>query len=213
MRQFKNVLVIAPHTDDGEIGAGGYINKLYETGCNIYYACYSIAEESIPDGFEKNILEKEVLNATNILGIKPENVFIKKYPVRKLNYYRQDILEDLTQLKKTINPDLILTPTSKDIHQDHKTIYEETIRCFKNKTILGYEILWNILDFESRCFIVLSKQNVEVKIKAISEYKSQIAKKRYSNIDEIINVQAKIRGLQIDQEFAECYEVIRLVDE
>lgn len=29
---FKNILVLAPHTDDGELGAGGFISKAIEGG-------------------------------------------------------------------------------------------------------------------------------------------------------------------------------------
>ena len=65
----KNILVLAPHTDDGELGAGGTINKLIENGANVYYAAFSTAEESVPDGWPKDILKTEVKKATQKLGI------------------------------------------------------------------------------------------------------------------------------------------------
>ena len=37
---------------------------------------------------------------------------IYNYEVRKLNYSRQDILEDLVKLKTDINPDLVFLPSS-----------------------------------------------------------------------------------------------------
>ena len=37
LSKYKNVYVLAPHTDDGELGAGGTIAKLVEFGANIYY--------------------------------------------------------------------------------------------------------------------------------------------------------------------------------
>lgn len=54
-----------------------------------------IAETSVPEGFSKDILKTEVINATTKLGIKKDNVIIYNYEVRKLNYARQEILEDL----------------------------------------------------------------------------------------------------------------------
>ena len=54
---FKNVLVLAPHTDDGELGAGGTIAKLIEGGAKVTYAAFSTAAESVPDGLPKDILE------------------------------------------------------------------------------------------------------------------------------------------------------------
>ena len=50
MSSFKKVLVLAPHTDDGELGAGGFISKLIEDGADVYYMAFSTAEESVPEG-------------------------------------------------------------------------------------------------------------------------------------------------------------------
>ena len=55
----KNVYVLAPHTDDGELGAGGTIAKLLELGANIYYFAFSTAAESVPEGMPRNILKTE----------------------------------------------------------------------------------------------------------------------------------------------------------
>ena len=85
----KNVLILAPHTDDGELGCGGMIAKMIEKGASVYYAAFSTAAESVPEGFPKDILKTEVKNATAKLGIPPENLFIYDYQVRRLNYSRQ----------------------------------------------------------------------------------------------------------------------------
>ena len=128
LSKFKNVYVLAPHTDDGELGAGGTISKLIENGANVFYFAFSTAETSVPDGFPKNILKTEVINATQKLGIKKENVIIYNYEVRKLNYARQEILEDLIKHRKEIMPDLVLMPSLNDIHKDHSTIAQEGLR-------------------------------------------------------------------------------------
>ena len=133
--KFRTVLVLAPHTDDGELGAGGTIAKLIEGGADVYYAAFSTAEQSVPEGFPKDILKTEVKNATFRLGIKPENLIIYNYEVRKLNYVRQEILAGLIQLRKRINPDLVLLPSLNDIHQDHSTVAQEGLRAFKQRTI------------------------------------------------------------------------------
>ena len=149
INKFKNVYVLAPHTDDGELGAGGVISKLIESGANVYYFAFSTAEQSVPEGFPKDILKTEVIDATSKLGIKKENVFIYNYEVRKLNYVRQEILEDLIRHRKILKPDLVLMPSLNDIHQDHSTIAQEGLRAFKNTTILGYELIWNNLTFNT----------------------------------------------------------------
>ena len=104
----ETVLVLAPHTDDGELGCGATISKFIEEGKNIYYAAFSICEESVPEGYPENILETEVKKATHVLGIKQENLIVYKFKVRRFPEFRQEILEELVKLKKQINPDLVL---------------------------------------------------------------------------------------------------------
>jgi len=207
--KFKNVFVLAPHTDDGELGAGGTIAKLIEHGANVYYFAFSTAEESVPEGHPKDILKTEVINATKKLGIKRDNVIIYHYQVRKLNYARQDILEDLIEYKRKIVPDLVLMPSLHDIHQDHATIAQEGLRAFKNCTILGYELIWNNLTFNTTSFIKLSRKNVQCKCDALKEYKSQ--KGRAYMDQEFIFALAKTRGVQIGTEYAESFEVLRWI--
>jgi len=209
LNKFKNVYVLAPHTDDGELGAGGTIAKLIENGADVYYFAFSTAEQSVPNGFASDILKTEVKSATKKLGIKEENVIIYNYEVRKLNYARQEILEDLIVRREKLFPDLVLMPSLNDIHQDHSTIAEEGLRAFKGTTILGYELIWNNLTFDTTSFVKLDKKYIQAKVDALHEYKSQGSRDYMSK--EFIFALAKTRGVQIGAEFAESFEVIRWV--
>ncbi len=209
--QFKNVLVLSPHTDDAELGAGGFINKLIQSGANVIYAAFSTAEESLAEGLPKDTLVTEVKAATQRLGIKSENLFLYKYRVRQLNYHRQEILEDLIQLRNKCTYDLILMPSQNDIHQDHQTIASEGLRAFKKTTILGYELMWNNLSFNTTSFVVLNQQDIEKKVAALSCYESQ-SNRDYMSNDFIFSL-AKTRGVQIGTQYAEAFEVVRLVIE
>jgi LmbE family N-acetylglucosaminyl deacetylase len=206
--KINNILVLAPHTDDGELGLGGSINYFIEQGANIIYTAFSTAEESVPKGFPKDILKTEVIEATNKLGIKRENVIIFNYEVRKLNYVRQEILEELIRIRKENNFDLVFMPSLHDIHQDHTTIAAEGIRAFKNTTILGYELIWNNLTFNTQCFIKLDRRHIECKVNALKSYKSQGLRDYLS--EEFIFSLAKARGIQVGCEYAEAFEVVRL---
>lgn len=209
LTKFKTVYILAPHTDDGELGAGGTISKLIENGADVYYFAFSTAEVSVPDGFPKDILKTEVINATTKLGIPSQNVVIYNYEVRKLNYARQEILEDLIKHRRELKPDLVLMPSIKDIHQDHSTIAQEGLRAFKNTTILGYELIWNNLTFDTTSFVTLEKKHVQAKCDALKEYASQ-GVRDYMSEDFIFSL-ARTRGVQIGAEYAESFEVVRLV--
>jgi len=206
---FDNVLVLAPHTDDGELGAGGFIAKLIEKGAKVTYVAFSTAEESVPDHLPKNILKTEVKAATALLGIAADNLIIFNYQVRKLNYVRQEILEELIKIRKKSRFDLVLMPSLNDIHQDHATIAYEGLRAFKNTTILGYELIWNNLTFNTTSFVKLDNRHIQKKANALTAYKSQGSRDYMS--EEFIFSLAKARGVQIGAKYAESFEVIRWV--
>lgn len=209
MSKAKRILILAPHTDDGEFGCGGSIAKFLEEGAEVYYAAFSTAKESVPPGMPENILEIEVKDATKRLGIKPENLLIYGFTVRKLNYVRQDLLEEMVRLKRDLDPDLVFMPSPHDLHQDHNTVAMEGQRAFKQTTILAYEIPWNHINFETRSFIRLEKRHIEKKIYALDAYNSQKMRKYASK--EFIMSLATTRGVQIGCDFAECFEVIRYI--
>jgi len=204
----NRALILCPHTDD-EYGCAGTIVRLVKSGAEIRYIAFSKCEESVPEGFPIDILAKECKECTGELGLKPENVDIWKYPVRNFPAYRQEILQDLYNINKEYNPDLVILPTSSDTHQDHVTVYAEGFRAFKHASILGYELPQNLRSFENTAFVRLSKEDMALKIKGLSCYKSQLFR-RYSQPDFIRSL-AMVRGVQCNTEFAEAFELIRLI--
>lgn len=203
----QNFLILAPHTDDGEFGCGGTINKLLCNNNSVTYVAFSSAEESVPPGFDKDILKREVKKATNVLGISEDNLLLYNFPVRKFPEHRQSILELMIDLDKTLNPEIIFLPSTYDTHQDHNIVSQEGFRAFKKKSILGYEMPWNNLVFTTSCFSVLSDSDLSTKILSLKEYKSQFG--RLYSSEEVIRSIAISRGAQIGVKYAEAFEVIR----
>jgi len=206
---FNRVLILAPHTDDGELGCGGTIAKFIEEGKDVFCAAFSIAEDSVPKGFAKDALKKEFTNAMKTLGVPKENLFIYRYRVRHFLTYRQDILEDIVKLRANLNPDLVFVPSPNDIHQDHQVISAEGLRVFKKISVLGYELPWNNIIFETRSFVKLERRHIQKKISALKCYKTQIHRSYLS--EQFILGLAKTRGTQFESENAESFEVIRMV--
>lgn len=208
--EFKErILILAPHTDDGEFGCGGSIDKLVNEGNQVYYVAFSTAEESVPAPWPKDILKTEVKEATKRLNIPRNNLIIYNFKVRELSYHRQEILDELVRIKKEICPDLVFLPSSNDLHQDHTTVSREGIRAFKSTSMLGYEIPWNNIAFQAESFIILSEENITTKVNALDAYNSQ-KNKSYANEDFIRSL-AKTRGIQIGSIYAEAFEVIRWI--
>ena len=205
----NRVLVLAPHTDDGELGCGGTISRMVEEGREVYYAAFSTAAESVPPPFPPDILEKEVREGTKVLGIPAANLLVYKYRVRHLPDMRQEILEELVRMKREIDPATVFLPSAQDLHQDHQTIHLEGLRAFKTVTVLGYELPWNNLSFDYRHFCVLTRAHVQTKVAALRCYQSQ--QHRPYTQEDFIWSWARTRGGQIMVEYAEAFDVLRWV--
>lgn len=209
MINVKNILVLAPHTDDGEFGCGASIAKFKRDGAKVTYVAFSSCEESLPKDCNANQLKEELFLATKTLGIHHEDVILFDFKVRFFPRDRQEILEKLVQLNRRLKPDLIFMPSLNDTHQDHLTIAQEGFRAFKKTTILGYEVPWNNRAFPTTCFIEISDQDLDAKAQAISCYKSQKFR-NYANQDYLRSL-AITRGSQVGKKLSESFEVIRLM--
>jgi len=205
---FKTVLALSPHTDDMEFGCSATLHRLLQQGASIHTAVFSLCEESVPDGLAKDVLLTEMQAAAEALGIPSKNVHVFRYPVRRFTEHRQDILEDMVTLRKNISPDLVFTPTTKDVHQDHQVISRESVRAFRYQSMLGYELPWNNLTFDAQAVIEISEENLTKKFAAVACYKSQ-SFRHYFN-PELFRSQATLRGLQNKSALSEAFEVIRL---
>jgi LmbE family N-acetylglucosaminyl deacetylase len=204
----KRVLFIAPHVDDIEYCCSGTISKINKVA-EIHYLSFSFAEKSLPKGFSAEDFKEEMFLSVGILRIKRENVINKYYPVREFSKYRQEILDDLVEIRKDINPDIVFIPNSMDTHQDHRVISEEGFRAFKSRTIFGYESLLNNKNFNCDMFITLEEKDFALKVKSIESYKSQVVKRKDSI--EAVKSLMKLRGFQANAKYAEAFEVMRMI--
>lgn len=205
---FSRILILAPHTDDGELGCGGTIAKFVEEKAEVWYAAFSVVKVTQGE-FPEDALAIELGRAMKVLGVPEANVRTYEYQVRQFSYKRQEILEDLVKLRKDISPDIVLMPSLMDLHQDHKTMAEEGRRAFKKDTILGYEQPWNNITFNTEAFVPLEESHVQKKLDALACYETQ-QYRRYLN-PEFIRGLARTRGTQIEKDYAEAFEVVRWV--
>ena len=209
MRPASTILILAPHTDDGEFGCGASIARYRAMGSRVIYVAFSAAEQSVLPHLPKDILRTEVQHATRVLGIKYEDCIVLDFEVRRFPEFRQPILDKMIELNKTYKPEMVFLPSPNDTHQDHQVIAQEGFRAFKRTTMLGYEVPWNNLDFRTSCFIGVSEAELQTKINALDQYISQ-QHRSYAN-PEFIRSLAHTRGVQIGKHYAEAFEVLRWV--
>src|SRR5262249_47301063 len=108
---WQRVLVLAPHTDDGEFGCGGTMARLVEAGVEVRYVAFSIATKSLPAGFPPDALAREVREATAELGIPESCLTVHNFDVRTFPLVRQEILELLIGLWEDWEPHAVFQPS------------------------------------------------------------------------------------------------------
>ena len=206
----ERILVLSPHTDDAELGAGATINKLIKAGKKISWVVFSTAEESLPANMPKDTLKTEFMNVTKSLRIDKNDVQIYNFSVRKLHEVRQEILEILVAIRNKFNPDLVIGPSLNDFHQDHTVVANEMVRAYKNSSsIICYELPWNHIAFNTQMFVRLEEEDVKCKLNMLQYYKSQVEKGRSYFQEDFIYGLARTRGIQSNASFAEAFEVVR----
>jgi N-acetylglucosamine malate deacetylase 1 len=203
------VLVLAPHTDDAELGCGGTIARLLAGGAKVSVATFSVAEETLPPGSAPDRLCHEFMCAMQILGVDSDRVFVSRYPVRRFSDYRQELLGELLQLKQRVDPEMVFVTTGTDTHQDHQVLHNEAVRAFKDTTLWGYELPWNNLRFSAQAFVTLNQEHIDRKWAALQAYKSQVELQRPYFKKDVIYGLASVRGVQVRAQYAEVFEVVR----
>ncbi len=208
--KWESVLVLAPHTDDAELGCGGTLARLVDEGVTVHVAAFSRARESLPPGAPADLLRREFDDAMDVLGVAAAHRMVYDYPVRRFSYHRQELLEDLVKLRRELQPQAVFLPSGSDRHQDHEVVHAEGFRAFKGGTVWGYELPWNHVTFSSHAFVTLDAAHVERKWQALTRYRSQLELGRAYFSREAVEGLARVRGLQVAAPFAEAFEVLRI---
>lgn len=208
---FDHIIAIGAHVDDIECGAAGFLHKIISSKA---FKALHVVYFTPPDNVVGDPkFEDEYKKAMRSWGFRfDESRFYMHYmkvPVRRFNEHRQSILQFLYELDRDIVPDLVLVPSTKEVHQDHLCVTHEAIRTFRDCSLLGYEMPMVSLPVENTLYVELSKNDVQAKLDACAAYKSQ--SHRASINRDAIAALAKLRGNQAGMEFAEAFEVLRWV--
>lgn len=222
----KKILVLAPHADDEILGCGGFISKYSKLDYNFYVLILTNAHKGAPEVYSSREIKRirnEASKANKLIGTS--KLFFENLPGLNLgNYPIYKISNLIDKYVNNINPEVILIPSSNDIHDDHKIIFKAakvSLRFNKKnniKKILSYEVLseteWNQDEksFNPNYFISLSTSDIKNKVKAFLQYKSQVKKIPHPRSKEgIINL-SKVRGSNIFVNYAEAFKVEKIID-
>ena len=205
---FEHALFVGAHLDDFEFGCGASIARWAELGRNIRFLTLTQKNRNAAGEVQLVRDVKEPMQAARALGVPEECVWIEDLDGQVLQYQAQSVREVLLRVRREFNPEIVFVPAADDIHQDHRVVYEEAMRIFRERTVVGFEIVRSSLAFRPNLFVEVNADNLRKKTEAILCYKSQLEQSAgyYFNSD-IIEGQARFRGGQCGKELAEAFEV------
>ena len=199
-----HILAIGAHPDDIEIAAGAALAKFRDSGYRITGLVMTYGEQ----GGNAEIRPNEAKEGAQFLGL--EQVEVHHFTDTQLE---NDAAELTRVIEKAIlreKPDIIFTHSEHDLHQDHKCVYDATLRATRNYpvSILCYESPSITQDFRPTYFVDVCDY-VDVKVEAIRQHWDQKSKP-YMDAD-LVRSKLVFRGGQAKVKYAEGFEIARMI--
>lgn len=217
------VLVIAAHPDDEILGVGGTIQKYVKKNYEVYTYIVTDGSSTQYKGDSKILEEKkkEAIEANELLGVK-EVIFGTLPDMRLDTISHVEINREISKVIEEIKPEIVYTHHYGDINKDHVEVYNSTLvacRPFNSsiKEIYLYEVLSSSEWGENRkkiipdIFEVLSKEEIDLKMEAMKKYKTELREYPHPRSIKGIENLAKYRGQMISQNYAEIFEIVRII--
>ena len=184
----ERALVLAPHPDDETFGMGGSLRLLTEAGKRVKVLVLTAGEKADAKTRDRerysSLREKEAVKAFSMLGVT-EYEFLR-FPDRELLSHRDALQEAITAIVSAFVPDVIYSPSSIELHPDHRIAAGLAYELSRGKAALRcifYEVTSplrpNILVDISRTF--------KWKKRAMKCYKSQLKLTDYLDLMQAIS--------------------------
>jgi LmbE family N-acetylglucosaminyl deacetylase len=202
-----SVLCLGAHSDDIEIGAGATLLSWLEEGIrlDVHWCVLSSggqrereARASAADFLVSAASrEIEVLNFRD--GFFPEQ--------------GEQIKIWFEELKRRVEPDVILTHRRDDAHQDHRQVARLTWNTFRNHLILEYEIpKWDGDMTSPNLYMPVSAAAIRRKIELLMSHFGSQRSKQWFDAETFLGL-ARLRGMECraQQRYAEAFVARKLL--
>jgi LmbE family N-acetylglucosaminyl deacetylase len=201
-RQVERVLAIGCHADDIEIGCGGTLLAL--TRSRPLHVTWVVIAASGARAEEARESANEFL-----ADAADADVRVLEFRDSFLPYVGGEVKEAFETLKE-VEPDLILTHTRNDLHQDHRLACELTWNTFRSHLILEYEIPKFDGDVGvPNVFVPLDDDLVGAKVDLIGKhFQTQVGKHWFD--EELLRALMRLRGMECATRHAEAFTCRKL---
>jgi LmbE family N-acetylglucosaminyl deacetylase len=200
----NRVFFIGAHPDDIELGCGALIAHIAK---QTEVLCVTLSDNQKNPALTQLVAEHH--QSMKVLGVPEEKVIVGQFETRRFPQNRQEILEYLIDLNKKFHPDVVFCHSKSDIHQDHATVTEESLRAFRGVTLLGFDVIRSSYGFFPHFLVEVTEEDVQKKIAALAEYKTY-ADKYYFN-ENITRATLIRNGALAERPFAEGFDILRII--
>ena len=216
----SKVLFVAPHPDDETLGCGGTILKHIAAGDQVYWLIATRIDDK--NGWNKQSVtdrSKEITIVAEKYGFEKTIQF--DFISTKLDLIPvSDLINEISEVQKSIAPDIIYLPFYNDVHSDHRILinaFQATIKWFRYKNVrrvMMYETPseteFNFIGnsgFVPNCFIDISDY-IDEKVDIMKLYKSEMGVFPFPRSEETIRALATFRGSQSGFRAAEAFQLV-----
>ena len=208
------ILAVGAHYDDIELSAGGTIAKFIKQGHQILVIIISSSDYISYDNIilrTKEEARKEGIQGLITLGIKKDMIINLNYSTKNIPF-DSEIIENINARIDKFKPNLIIThhPYAES-HQDHINTSKSVMSASrKYNSIWVFEPLYpsklSTFPFKPQKYVDIS-HTLSIKINAIKKHITQF--KKYPYWKDLICCLARVRGIEINTQYAESFEIIK----
>jgi LmbE family N-acetylglucosaminyl deacetylase len=197
-------LFVGAHPDDIEIGAGATVGKFISLKHKV--SALILTDERNPN--IRKLRRQEAINAISRLGVPRSRILFAGLADGKKKVVDNKAVTAIRQLTlgSGVTPDVVVTHTRNDDHNDHRYAYDLMRTAFRERVLLSYPVVNSLTDsaFAPRFFVDTSKYR-EMKVGALKQHKTQVNENRikWSLLDNF----DKEAGAKIATDYAEGFEV------
>jgi LmbE family N-acetylglucosaminyl deacetylase len=185
----RRVLAIGCHADDIEIGCGGTLLALTRSRSDVEVTWVVLG------GNGERGEEARASAAEFLASASRSEIVVHGFRDAYMPYYGESVKEAFEELKR-VQPDLVLTHTRDDLHQDHRLACELTWNTFRDHLILEYEIpKWDGDLGRPNLYVALDEEVVADKLELVLRHFPTQASKHWYDAETFRGLM-RLRGLE-----------------
>ncbi|HET7435639.1 MAG TPA: PIG-L family deacetylase [Thermoanaerobaculia bacterium] len=218
----KDVLFVAPHSDDESLGCGGTILRHRDAGDRIHWLLVTVSH--VDYGFSaERIAEREKEIDRVAAHFRFDTTTRLNFPATMIDSMPLgQLVAAVSKVFRQINPNVVYLPYRGDVHSDHTVTFDAVAACTKwfrypsVERVLCYEAISetefginpDINGFRPNVFVDISA-HLETKMMILREYRGELGEFPFPRSEQAVRALAAYRGATAGVAAAEAFMLLR----